>query len=122
MLGAAQQNAGENNQALESFSRAAKLLPQSTGPLLRLAGVQAALKDYDGAIKTLHQAIALQPDLTPAWLVLSSVYVTSDRVGDGIADARKLQKAYPTRAVGFALEGQMLLSQKKPAEASVVVP
>jgi putative PEP-CTERM system TPR-repeat lipoprotein len=120
MLGAAQQNAGENNQALESFGRAAKLQPQSTGPLLRLAGVQAALKDYDGAIKTLYQAIELQPDLTPAWLVLSSVYVTSDRVADGLASARKLQKAYPNRAVGYALEGQMLLSQKKAAEASVI--
>ena len=120
MLGAAQQNAGENNQALESFSRAAKLQPQNTSPLLRLAGVQALLKDYDGAIKTLHRVIELQPDLTPAWLVLSSVYVTSDRVADGIANARKLQKAYPNRAVGYALEGQMLLSQKKPAEAAAV--
>ncbi len=120
LLGAAQQNAGENNQALESFTRAAKLQPQSPGPLIRLAGVQTLLKDYDGAIKTLRQAIALQPSYTPTWLMLTRVYATSDRIGDGIADARKMQKANPTRAVGFALEGQMLLAQKKPAEASAV--
>jgi putative PEP-CTERM system TPR-repeat lipoprotein len=120
LVGAAQQNAGDFNQALESFTRAAKLQPQDMGPLLRIAGVQSALKDYDGAIKTLHQAIALQPDFTPAWLALSGIYTTTERASDGIADARKLQKAHPTRGVGFALEGQMLVSQKKPAEASVV--
>ena len=52
--------------------------------------------------------------------MLTRVYATSDRISDGIADARKMQKANPTRAVGFALEGQMLLAQKKPAEASAV--
>lgn len=119
VLGAAQQAAGETNQALETFARVAKLLPQSTAPLMRLAGVQATLKDYDGAIDSLHKVIAMQPDLPSAWLALASIYVAANRAGDGIANARKLQKAYPTRAVGFGLEGQLLLSQKKPAEAVI---
>ena len=42
ILGAAQQGAGENNQALETFARVTKLLPQSASPLVRLAGVQTA--------------------------------------------------------------------------------
>ena len=119
VLGAAQQAAGESNQALETFARAAKMLPQNPTPLIRLAGVQASLKDYDGAIASLHKAIALQPDLTSAWLGLASIYVTSERTDDGLKAARKLQKDLPKRAVGFALEGQMLASKKKPAEAAV---
>jgi putative PEP-CTERM system TPR-repeat lipoprotein len=119
ILGAAQQGAGENNQALETFTRVAKLLPQNPSPLVRVAGVQAAVKDYDGAIGSLHKAIALQPDLSSAWLGLASVYVTAGRSSDGIVDARKLQKEYPKRAVGFGLEGAIQLGQKKPSEAAV---
>ena len=61
----------------------------------------------------------VQPDLSSAWLALAKLYATTGRSADGIADARKLQKEYPKRAVGFAIEGQLLLSQKKPAEAAV---
>jgi putative PEP-CTERM system TPR-repeat lipoprotein len=119
ILGAAQQGAGENNQALETFTRVTKLLPQNPSPLVRLAGVQTILKDYDGAIGSLHKAIALQPDLASAWLALANVYSIAGRNSDGIADARKYQKDYPKRAVGFVLEGQILVGQKKPAEAAV---
>jgi len=119
ILGAAQQSAGESNQALETFSRVAKVLPQNPAPLIRLAGVQVNLKDYDGAIASLQKAIALQPDLTSAWLGLASIYTTTERTDDGLRAARKLQKDLPKRAVGFALEGQMLTSRKKPAEAAV---
>ena len=61
ILGSAQQAAGENNQALETMARAVKLQPENPLPLLRLAGVQATLKDYDASIATLRKAIALQP-------------------------------------------------------------
>ena len=44
--------------------------------------------------------------------------MTSDRVDDGIAEARKLQKDVPDRAVGYALEGELLRGQKKLAEAA----
>ena len=119
-LGAAQQAAGENNQALETYARVASILPENPAPLMRLAGMQATTKDYDGAIGSLRKAIALQPYLSSAWLALASVYIAAERTNDGIATARKLQKEYPDRSGGFVLEGQMLMSQKKPAEAAVV--
>ena len=82
-----------------------------------MAGVQANMKDFDGAIATLHNVIALQPDQIAAWSLLAGVYIASGRIDAGIADARKLQKEYPTRAVGFAVEGELLSTQKKLAEA-----
>ena len=117
-LGVAQQAAGDNNQALETLTKAAKLEPQNPVPLLRLAGVQAIVKDFDGAIGTLHRAIALQPDQIAAWTLLSGVYAASGQVDAGIADGRKLQKEFPARAVGFAVEGDLLTSQKKFADAA----
>jgi len=117
-LGVAQQAAGESNQALDTLTQAAKLQPQNPAPLLGLAAIEVALKDYNGAIASLHKAIALQPDQAAAWLALSGVYASSGRVEAGIADARKLQKEYPSRAVGFALEGELLFAQKKWGEAA----
>ena len=120
ILGAAQQGAGESNQALETFTRATKMQPQNPAPLTRLAAVQNSLKDYDGAIASLQKAIVLQPDMPAAWLGLATVYASTGRHDEGIRAARKLQKDLPKRAVGFALEGQLLASQKKLAEAAVL--
>jgi len=117
-LGIAQQATGDNNQAIETLMKAAKLDPQNAIPLLRLAGVQATLKDFDGSIATLHRAIALQPDQIAAWSVLSGVYAASGRIEAGLADGRKLQKEYPARAVGFAVEGDLLNAQKKFVDAA----
>lgn len=117
-LGVAQQAAGDNNQALETLTKAAKLEPQNAVPLLRLAAVQVTLKDVDGSIGTIHRAIALQPDQIAAWSLLSGVYVASGRIEAGLADARKLQKDLPTRAAGFAVEGDLLNAQKKYAESA----
>ena len=80
---------------------------------MRLAGVELAAKDFNGAIDTLHKAIALQPQQIAGWLALSTVYGVADRIDAGIADAHKLQKEYPVRAGGFALEGELLARQKK---------
>ncbi len=118
ILGSAQQAAGENNQALETMARAVKLQPENPLPLLRLAGVQATLKDYDASIATLRKAIALQPGLPSSWLALSGVYLVSGRVDAGLAEARRLQKEMPTRAAGYALEGNLLMNQKKAPDAA----
>ena len=118
-LGTAQQAAGENNQALETLTRAAKSQPENAMPLYRLASVQAGIKDFDGAVVTLHKAIQVQPEQSiGAWAALAGVFIAAGRVEDGIADSRKLQKQFPTRAVGFAVEGELLVSQKKLAEAA----
>jgi cellulose synthase operon protein C len=117
-LGMTQQAAGETNQALETMARAVKLQPDSAVPLLRLAGVQAANKDYDGSIATLKKAIAVQPGLPASWVALAGVYNSTNRVDAGLADARRLQKDMPTKAAGYALEGNLLMSQKKAPEAA----
>jgi len=117
-LGVTQQAAGQTNQALETMAQAVKLQPDNAVPLLRLAGVQAAGKDYDGALATLKKAIALQPAAPSTWTALAGVYIVAGRVDAGLADARRLQKDMPTKAAGYALEGNLLMGQKKAAEAA----
>jgi putative PEP-CTERM system TPR-repeat lipoprotein len=117
-VGVTQLAAGETNQALETFQRLVQVKPQQPTPLLRLADAQIRAKDYPGTIETLRKALALQPDLPQAWIGLAKTFVVSGRPDDAIAEARKLQKERPDRALGFAIEGEVLASQKKWPQAA----
>ena len=117
-LGMVQRVAGETTQAVETFKRLVQLQPQNQMIALRLADAQAAAKDYDGAIATLRGIVASAPDQTQAWIALAKTYFISGRPEEAIAEARKLQKDRPDRALGFALEGEVLAAQKKWPEAA----
>jgi putative PEP-CTERM system TPR-repeat lipoprotein len=119
-LGSAQRAAGQTSQAAETFARAAKLQPRNVGALLQLADAQAAGKDYDAAIATLHEAVASDPNQTQPWRALVDTYILAGRPEAAIAEARKLQKDYPDRAFGFALEGKVRGAEKKWTEAAAV--
>ncbi len=58
------------------------------------------------------------PDFAASWLALAGVYIVAGRPDAGIAEARRLQKELPTRAAGYALEGNLLMRQKKPLDAA----
>lgn len=117
-VGAAQRAAGETNQAIETFKRLVQLQPQNPTAQLRLADAQVVAKDYDGAIATLRNAVAGAPDQSQAWVALAKTYVMSGRPEYAIAEARKLQKERPDRAIGFAIEGEVLAAEKKFPEAA----
>jgi putative PEP-CTERM system TPR-repeat lipoprotein len=84
---------------------------------LRLAESQVALKDFSGAIVSERKALALNPNLAPAYVFLAKTYLQSGRPEDAIIEARKLQKEQPSKAMGYALEGEIEAAQKKSAEA-----
>ena len=117
-LGAAQLGAGDSNQALETFRRVVQLQPGEVAPLLRLADAQVVAKDYTGAIETLRKMLVIQPDQPQGWVAIAKVYVVSGHPEDAIAESRKMQKEHPDRALGFALEGEVLGTQKKWTEAA----
>ena len=108
---------GATNQALETYRRLAQLQPESPAPLMRMADVQAGLKDYSAAIETLQKVLKLQPDLAQAWVRLAQLYVISGRPELALAEARTLQKQQPDRALGYAIEAEVLAYQKKWMEA-----
>ena len=65
-----------------------------------------------------RKALALKPDLPQASIALARTYLQSGRPDDAIAEARKLQKEQPDKAIGYALEGEILAAQKKWPEAA----
>jgi len=119
-LGMVQFAAGEKNQAIETLRRAAQMQPDNPAPLVRLGEIQAKSKDYISAIASLRTALELQPEFTGGWLALASIYADAGRVDAGIDDARKWQKQYADRALGFALEAELLARQKKWQEGAAL--
>jgi putative PEP-CTERM system TPR-repeat lipoprotein len=117
-LALAQLGAGETNSGLETLQRIVKLQPQNAAVLLRIGAVQLAAKDYAAAAGSARRALALQPDLAQAWSLLVRAQMASGQTAAALAEARKLQKDQPTRAIGFALEGEILWSEKKFSEAA----
>jgi putative PEP-CTERM system TPR-repeat lipoprotein len=117
-LGVAQRAAGQTDDALVTFKRMVQLQPHNATALMRLAETEVALKDYSAGIATLRQAIAAEPEQSRALVALAKTFVISGHPEDAIDEARKLQKSRPNRALGYALEGEVLAAQAKWPQAA----
>jgi putative PEP-CTERM system TPR-repeat lipoprotein len=117
-LALAQLAAGDRNQAIATFNRLVGALPQSPAPLMRLAAVHFGAKDYDAALQALRKALVLSPDNLEVAREIIVVQLAAGRVDDAIKEAREVQSRRPKQAIGFAMEGDVLASQKKFAEAA----
>jgi len=117
-LASTQLMAGETNQAIETFKKLVQLQPQNSMALLRLAEAQVALKDYPSAIDNERKALVLQPESPQATAALAKTYIASGRADSAIAEARKMQGEHSDKAVGYALEGDILATQQKWSEAA----
>ncbi len=117
-LGAAQLAAGQTAQAIESFKKLATLQPDSPLPLLRLASAQFASKQVDVPLQALRKALAMQPDLLDAQRDIVTLQLAAGKPEEALKETRVIQKARPKEGIGFALEGDVLASQKKFSEAT----
>ena len=111
-LAKAQSAAGDTNQALVTYTRLSEALPTSPIPLLRMAELQSAGKDYDAAARSLQRALAIKPDLVSAQRALIALDVGNERVPQAIEIARTIQKQRPKESIGYLLEGDVHASKK----------
>jgi putative PEP-CTERM system TPR-repeat lipoprotein len=89
-----------------------------------------AAKQSDEAIKALRAALALRPDLTStqdgektyvelqpelasAQRDIAAIYVATGRNEDAVREAREIQANNPNQPVGYLLEGEIYVAQKK---------
>ena len=105
--------AGETAQAMGTFKRLAEMAPKSPRPLVDLARAQVAAKQPDNAIKSLRGALALQPDLALVERDIASIYVATGRYKEATAEAKQVQAKRPDQALGYVLEGEVYIAQKK---------
>jgi putative PEP-CTERM system TPR-repeat lipoprotein len=112
-LGRSQAAAGDSNQALATFNKLAQLMPQSPLPYLRLADVQWAAKNREGAMQSLKRALSIAPDNLQAQRAVVDAHLADNKMAEASAVAREIQKQRPTQDVGFLIEGGIEASQKR---------
>jgi putative PEP-CTERM system TPR-repeat lipoprotein len=117
LLGQTQTANKDLNGALESYSKLVNLAPKSAAPHLRLAGVHMLMQNNNAAADDLKRAIELQPDLLTARLAQVELSMRMGRGDEALALARQIQKINDKSPVGYATEGDVLMAQKKPAQA-----
>jgi putative PEP-CTERM system TPR-repeat lipoprotein len=117
LLGQAQIASKDTAGALETYSKLVNLVPKSAAPHLRLAGVHMLMQNNAAAADDLKRAVELQPDLIPARLAQAELALRMGRADDALALARQIQKMNDKSPVGYATEGDILMAQKKPAQA-----
>jgi len=117
LLGRAQVAAGENQQALSTYGKLASRVPNSPAPLIAMADLQMAGKDFTAAEQSLRKALGVKADAVEAQQRLIALLVNDKRGDAAISIAKDIQKQRKDAAVGFILEGEILAATGKKSEA-----
>lgn len=118
MLARAQVASGSSQQAISSLNRLATLLPASPAPFVQLAEVQRGLGNTTAAEQAFRRAITIAPGSTEIQQRLIGLLVErGDREG-ALRVALDAQRANPDRPGGYLLEGEILASAGRWAEAA----
>jgi putative PEP-CTERM system TPR-repeat lipoprotein len=112
-LGTTQMAAGQKEQALTTYEKLVSVQPNSPLALYRLAEAQAANNNAAEAARTLKRVIALKPNFFDAQVALTNMEVQAGRFEDAKKLARQVQKQSPKSPLGFVLEGDILMAEKK---------
>jgi putative PEP-CTERM system TPR-repeat lipoprotein len=110
-LGQLQQDSGDINLALVSFTRMASLQPTSALPLLRLADAQLAVRKADAAASSVQRAMEIEPRSLLAQRAGVIVALRRKQPAQALAIARTVQTQRPNEAVGWMLEAEIELAQ-----------
>lgn len=118
LLGSVQLATGDKENALASYRKLAAMAPQSPVARIKLANAQLAMKQTEAARASLEHALQIKPDFLDAQAALVSLDLQSGRFAQATEMARKVQKQLSQSPIGWILEGDTLLAQKQPAQAS----
>lgn len=108
---------GDKAAALETYRKLAAVQPNSAVAQYRIATVQMLMRDEPASVASLKKAIELKPDYLDAQMALAAVQARSGNAAGALDIAHQIQKQQPQAPVGYALEGDVQMMQKKPAQA-----
>ncbi|MFO1290746.1 MAG: XrtA/PEP-CTERM system TPR-repeat protein PrsT [Nitrosomonas sp.] len=117
LLAQAQLAVNDRVAALENYQKLAARLPDSAAAQFQLANVQALLQNQKAAAEAVKKAIALKPDYLEANLLQARLEIQNNKPDEAMKIAKAIQKQHAKLPVGFELEGDLLMSQKKAAQA-----
>jgi len=117
LLGTIQLAVGENENALSSFTQLTKLAPDWALAYYNLAAAQAATKDSVSARASLYKALELQPEYPSAQATLITLEALAGEPLKALKIAQQMQVQSPKSPVGFVLEGDVQMGQRKFTDA-----
>lgn len=112
LLGQAQIGSGDVQQAIQTFGKVVKLLPNVGGPLLRLANAHMTRQEYPLASQYFRRALAVAPDLIPAYQGLVLIALSTKKPDEALSVVRALQKQRPKEPVGYLMEAEVHMGQR----------
>jgi putative PEP-CTERM system TPR-repeat lipoprotein len=117
LLGQAELGARNNDRAVTTFEKLAKLRPDSPEANFWLGNARLATQDATRARESFAKALQLKPDFADAAFALAGLDVRDGRVNEALQRARDLQTRTPSSPAGLILEGDVLLAQRREADA-----
>src|SRR4051812_47254862 len=90
---------GRDYQVAERrFTEAFDACPENPAVLLQLAQSQTPGRNFDGAIRTSTQYLALNPASTAGRLILANAYLMALRLKEALAEADLIVRAHPAHS------------------------
>jgi len=117
LLGRMQLAAGENDNAVVTFTKLTAMAPKSAEAQYNLAKVLASIGNEKGARSALRTSLTLDPDYVDSLAALSSLEASQGNHAEAVKLARAVQVHAAVSPRGFILEGDALLAEKRFAEA-----
>ncbi|QGZ40581.1 putative PEP-CTERM system TPR-repeat lipoprotein [Pseudoduganella flava] len=117
LLGRVQMANKDANGAIETFSKLASVRPKSGAAQLRLATAQLARNNEPAAAEALKKAVAVEPDFMQAYVAQADVAMRKRDYEGALAIVRAMQQRFPKSPVALLLEGDLWMTQGKPAQA-----
>lgn len=118
LLGDVQFGSGDKNGALESYSQLVAAQPRSPSAQFQLARVYMAMGNDTAVAAALKAALALQPDFLEAEVAQAMLELRRGNAAQALLIAQRIQKQAPKVPLGFVLEGEALMHQKKGGPAA----
>ncbi len=113
MLGQAQFANGDKPAALATYTRVAAIKPDSAPAQFLIAVVHMAMQNQSAASDALKKSLSLRPDYLEAQLALASLEANEGNHEQALTIARQIQKKNGKSPIGYVLEGDVLMAQKK---------
>lgn len=105
---------GDKQAALDTYNKLAAIKPNSALAQFRIASIHMAMQNQSAAADALKKALLLQPDYLDAQLALASIEASNGNYEEALSIARQIQKKNGKSPIGYILEGDVLMTQKKP--------
>ena len=117
-LGRAQTQAGNVEQAANTYRRLAAALPDSPVPYLRLAEIYKASGEREKSFVAINKALEVAPGLVEAQLALIDALSNSSQSRNALEYVRRIKQSFPNQSRGYSLEA-LYHARRKDNEAAV---